>query len=149
MKIFSTVNISKLTFWLVLCIKNFIWTTLKVIFSIFRFFCTLIVQIFNQILSYHNKPYINGKLFIQLSDDAYISISEKWPFRLVLGSRVIFIQFSKDPKFRHAPEINKHHLTVLTMAVKNDNSAEKWLNEMCFWVHVEAGAVDIADTRAH
>ncbi len=36
-----------------------------------------------------------------------------------------FIQFSKDPKFRHAPEINKHHLTVLTMAVKNDNSAEK------------------------
>ncbi len=35
------------------------------------------------------------------------------------------------------------------MAVKNDNSAEKWLNEMCFWVHVEAGAVDIADTLAH
>ncbi len=34
-----TVNISKLHFWLVICIaKNFIWTTLKVIFSIFRFF---------------------------------------------------------------------------------------------------------------
>ncbi len=33
---FSTVNISKLNFWLVICIaKNFIWTTLKVIFSIF------------------------------------------------------------------------------------------------------------------
>ncbi len=31
------------------------------IFSIFRFFCTLRFQIF-KILSYHNKPYINGKL---------------------------------------------------------------------------------------
>ncbi len=44
---FSTVNISKLNFWLVICIaKNFIWTTLKVIFSIFRFFCTLRFQIY-------------------------------------------------------------------------------------------------------
>ncbi len=35
---FPTVNISKLNFLLVICIaKNFIWTTLKVIFSIFRF----------------------------------------------------------------------------------------------------------------
>ncbi len=65
MKIFSkfpTINISKLNFWLVICIaKNFIWTTLKVIFSIFRFFCTLRFQIF-KILSYHNKSYINGKI---------------------------------------------------------------------------------------
>ncbi len=44
---FPTVNISKLNFWLVICIaKNFIWTTLKMIFSIFRFFCTLRLQIF-------------------------------------------------------------------------------------------------------
>ncbi len=44
---FPTVNISKLHFWLVICIaKNFIWTTLKTIFSIFRFFCTLRFQIF-------------------------------------------------------------------------------------------------------
>ncbi len=36
---FSTMNKSKLNFWLVICIaKNYIWTTLKVIFSIFRFF---------------------------------------------------------------------------------------------------------------
>ncbi len=50
---FPTVNISKLIFLLVICIaKNLIWTTLKTIFSIFRFFCT-------QILSNHNKPYIN------------------------------------------------------------------------------------------
>ncbi len=47
MKIFCTVNISKLNFWLVICIaKNFIWTTLKMIFSIFRFFCTLRFQIY-------------------------------------------------------------------------------------------------------
>ncbi len=62
MKIFSkfpTVNISKLNFWLVICIaKNFIWTTLKVIFSVFRFFFIYLCQI----LSYSNKPYINGKL---------------------------------------------------------------------------------------
>ncbi len=34
-----TVNISKLNFWLLICIaKNLIWTTLKAIFSVFRFF---------------------------------------------------------------------------------------------------------------
>ncbi len=45
MKIFCTfpiANISTLNFWLLICIaKNFIWTTLKMILSIFRFFCTL------------------------------------------------------------------------------------------------------------
>ncbi len=59
---FPTVNILKLNFWLVICIaKNLIWTTLKAIFSVFWVFCTLRFQIF-QILSYHNKPHINGKL---------------------------------------------------------------------------------------
>ncbi len=44
---FLTVNISKLNFWLLICIaKNFIWTSLKMIFSIFRFFCTLRFQIY-------------------------------------------------------------------------------------------------------
>ncbi len=53
---FPTVNVSKVNFWLVICIaKNFIWTTLKMIFSIFRFFDS-------QILSNHNKPYITGKI---------------------------------------------------------------------------------------
>ncbi len=69
MKIFSkflTVNISKINFWLVICIAdNFICTLLKAIFSIFGFlFCTLRFQMFKylylrQILSYPNKPYIN------------------------------------------------------------------------------------------
>ncbi len=43
--IFPTINISKLNFWYVLCIaKNLIWTTWKMIFSIFRF--VLHLQIF-------------------------------------------------------------------------------------------------------
>ncbi len=65
MKIFSkfpTVNISKLNYWLVICsVKNLISTTLKMIFSIFRFFLHPQIPDF-QILSYHNKPYINGKI---------------------------------------------------------------------------------------
>ncbi len=44
---FPTVNKSKVIFWLVICIaKNLIWSTLKMIFSIFRFFCTLRFQIY-------------------------------------------------------------------------------------------------------
>ncbi len=47
----------KTKFWLVICIaKNLIWTTLKGNFHALRF------QILSQILSYHNKPYINGKI---------------------------------------------------------------------------------------
>ncbi len=59
MKIFSTVNISKLNFWLVICIaRNFIWTTLKMIFSIFRFCCTLRFQIFKQLYLFRKMdPY--------------------------------------------------------------------------------------------
>ncbi len=85
---FPTVNISKLNFWLVICIaKNFIWTTLKMIFSIFWFFCTLRFQIFKYcpIITNHTSMEI---LFIQLSDDAYISILKNWPLWLVLCSRV-------------------------------------------------------------
>ncbi len=65
MKIFPYINISKCNYWLVICVaKNLIWTTLKKIFSIFRFF--LKPPDF-QILS---KPYINGNIIIQLSNDA-------------------------------------------------------------------------------
>ncbi len=59
---FPTINISKLNYWLVICIaKNFIWTTLKAIFSIFFIFLHPQIPDF-PILSYHNKPYINGKI---------------------------------------------------------------------------------------
>ncbi len=63
----STINISKLNFWLLICIaKNFIWTTLKMIFSIFRYFCTLRFQIYKYCPN-HTSMEI---LFIQISDDA-------------------------------------------------------------------------------
>ncbi len=49
MKIFSKfpiINISKLNFWLLICIAEIlIWTSLKMIFSIFIFFCTLYINI--------------------------------------------------------------------------------------------------------
>ncbi len=68
-----SMKISKLNFWLVICIaKNFIWTTLKMIFSIFRFFCTLRFQIYKycQIITNHTSMEI---WFIQLSDLNWIS----------------------------------------------------------------------------
>ncbi len=85
-----TVNISKLNYWLVICIaKNFIWTTLKVIFSIFRFFCTLRFQIYKYcpIITHHTSM---KRLFIQLLDDVYISILKNWHLILVLCSRVTY-----------------------------------------------------------
>ncbi len=65
-KIFPTVNISKLIFLLLICnAKNFIWTTLKMIFLIFRFFCTLRFQIFKYcpIITNHTSM---ERLFIQI-----------------------------------------------------------------------------------
>ncbi len=94
MKIFSkfpTVNISKLNFWLVICIaKNFIWTTLKMIFSIFRFFCTLRFQIYKYcpIITNHTSM---ERLFIQLSDDQL----KKVPLWLVLCTRVTYSNYIK------------------------------------------------------
>ncbi len=73
MKIFCkcpTVYISKLNFLLLICIaKNFIWTTLKMIFSIFRFFCTL--RFSNSCISAKYFPILTNHtsldgLFIQL-----------------------------------------------------------------------------------
>ncbi len=83
MKIFNefpTVNISKLNFLLVICIdKDLIWTNLKVIFSVFRFFCTLRFQIFNSCISAKYCPILTNHasmdcLFIQLPDHVEISI---------------------------------------------------------------------------
>ncbi len=54
-----TINKSKLNYWLVICIaKNLIWTTLKMISQYLDFFAPSDFQI----LSYHNKPCINGKM---------------------------------------------------------------------------------------
>ncbi len=50
-----TVNISKLNYWLLICIaKNLIWTTLKMIFSIFRFLCS---RFLNNVQTIHQWKY--------------------------------------------------------------------------------------------
>ncbi len=94
MKIFCkcpTVNISKLTFWLVICIaKNFIWTTLKAIFSIFRFFCN---QIFKYCISAKYCPILTHHTSMESFQMMYKSqFQKKWPLWLVLWSRVTYKQ---------------------------------------------------------
>ncbi len=72
---FPTVNIWKTNFWLVICIvKNFIWRTLKMIFSIFRFFGTLRFQIYKYclIITHHKSMEI---LFIQMVHKSQL---KKW-----------------------------------------------------------------------
>ncbi len=65
-------------FLLVKCIaNNLIWTTLKVIFSIFRFFLHPQIPYF-QILSYHNRPYINGKIIYSAFRWSININFEKW-----------------------------------------------------------------------
>ncbi len=70
---FPTVNILKLNFLLVICIaKNFIWTTLKLIFSVFRFFSDS--RFSNSCISAKYCPILTNhtsmeSLFSQLSDD--------------------------------------------------------------------------------
>ncbi len=99
---FLTVNISKLHFLLVICIaKNFIWTTLKAIFSIFRFFFTPSDSRYvNSCISAKYCPILTNhtsmeSLFVQLLDGVYISILKNWHLRLVLSSKVTYhIQYA-------------------------------------------------------
>ncbi len=93
---FPTVNISKLNFWLVICIaKSFIWTNLKVIFSIFRFFCTLRFQIFKYcpIITNHTSmyKYINlsfKKLTLMTGFVVQGHICSSWWEPLIYGSEM-------------------------------------------------------------
>ncbi len=95
MKIFSTfptVNISKHNFWLLICIaKNFIWTTLKMIFSIFRFFCSLRFQIYKYcpIIINHTSMEI---LFIQMMYTSQSKEMDPYDWFCGPGSH-IYIQF--------------------------------------------------------
>ncbi len=80
---FPTVNISKLNFWLVICIaKNFIWTNLKVIFSIFGFFLHPQIPDFQIVVSQPN--------IVLLYKYCHICSAVRW---LVLWFRVTFIIF--------------------------------------------------------
>ncbi len=89
---FPTVNPLKLNFLLVICIaKNFIWTNLKVIFSIFRFFFVPSDSKFSSscISAKYcppNKPY-NGK-FLYLDDYRSQFWKNKWHLWLIFRSRV-------------------------------------------------------------
>ncbi len=90
MKIFSkfpTVNISKLNFLLLICIaKNFIWLnlTLKMIFSIFKFFCILRFQIFKYCPIITNHTSMERLFILYFSVDPYDWFcgpgSHMWPF---------------------------------------------------------------------
>ncbi len=63
---FPTVNISKLNFWLVICIaKNFIWTTLKAIFSIFDFFAPSDSRYLNSCISAKYCPILTNHTSIE------------------------------------------------------------------------------------
>ncbi len=87
---FPTLNILKLNLWLVICITyNLIWTTLKMIFSIFRFF--LHPQIPDlQILSDHHKPYININIIYSAFRWRINLNFQNVPLWLVLCSRVTY-----------------------------------------------------------
>ncbi len=81
---FPTINISKLNFWFVICFpKNFIWTTLKAIFSVFRiFFC---IQIFKIVVSQPNivisQPIIRWCINLN---------KKKWPFDMIFDINYIY-----------------------------------------------------------
>ncbi len=150
MKIFSkflTVNISKLNFWLLICIaKNFIWTTLKVIFSIFRFFAPSDSRFTNSCISAKICPIITNHtsmdiLFTQLSDDVLISISKNWPLWLVLCSWVTYVLRTEEIEISICTYSSRKRLTgvreagkyISTISCSNDKteqrmSSTKWIN---------------------
>ncbi len=79
MKIFSqyslTVNISKLNFWLVICIaKNLIWTTLKAIFSIFRFFAFSDSRFSNSCISAKYCQILTNHTSMETSQVTYVTM---------------------------------------------------------------------------
>ncbi len=84
---FPTINISKRYYWLVICIaKNFIWTTLKMIFSIFVFLPDFPIVISR---SNPNKKYINATLIYSAFRWCInLKFLKNWPFWLVLLFRV-------------------------------------------------------------
>ncbi len=92
---FPTVNISKLNFWLVICIaKNFIWTTLKAIFSIFAYFWTLRFSncyISAKYCAIPTNPIINGKLIYSAFRWCIHLSLKNVPLWLVLCCRVTYV----------------------------------------------------------
>ncbi len=96
---FPTVNLSKHIFWLVICIaKGFIWTTLKVIYSIFRFFFAPSDSRFSSTcISAKYCPIITNHSLVY-SEDVYISQSKRnGPLWQVLWSRLTLCRRRSGP----------------------------------------------------
>ncbi len=123
---FPTINISKLNFWLVICIaKNFIWTTLKAIFSIFWLYL-------NQILSYPNKPYINGKRFIYSAFRWCINLNfKKLTFMtgfVVQGHRAAVCHMTS---MTSKPPLHSRPLNKWVHDAPGSDVSEVWLSHRC------------------
>ncbi len=89
----------------VICIaKNFLWTTLKAIFSIFRFFCTFRFQIFkllyfSQIWNILTNNTSMESLFIHMMYKS--QFKKKIPLWLVLWSRVTYFSVKVKKKKKY------------------------------------------------
>ncbi len=101
---FPIVNISKLHFWLLICIaKDFIWTTLKAIFSVFLFLIfflhpqipdfQIVVSRPNIVTVYPNKPCINGKAYLFSFQMMYKLLKKKKKLWSVVFLRFFYILF--------------------------------------------------------
>ncbi len=101
---FPTVNIPKLNFWLVICVaKDFSWTSLKVIFSIFRFFLHPQMPDFQSVVSQPNIAFIPCMVqtIHQWKVDLYSfqmmnksKFRRNWPLWLVLWSRDTYLNYT-------------------------------------------------------
>ncbi len=122
---FPTINIYiKLNYWLLICIaKNFIWTTLKMIFSIFRCFCMLTFHIFKYcpIITNHTSMEI---LFIHLDSPAAA--------REQLWSASPRPPGASDGPFHHEaaaappPAVSEKQIS---------NKTQRWNHELSLWFH--------------
>ncbi len=134
MKIFSkfpTVNISKLNVWLLICIaKNFIWTTLKVIFSIFRFFCTLRFQIFKYCPIITNHTSMESYLFsFQMMYKSQFRKIDTYDWFCAPGSHINFIvRLLSLKSFLH----NSMFVAYSLQTDKTQFTVDIWCTKECF-----------------
>ncbi len=115
MKILPTINISKLNYWLLICIaKNFIWTTLKMIFSIFRFFCTLRFQIYKYCPNHTSMEILlfrcrakNWLLWLVLCSRLTYLIVILLPYIAILNCvSLCFLCYLKEDIYRYDSQVN-------------------------------------------
>ncbi len=135
---FPTVNISKLNFWFVICIaKNFIWTTLKVIFSIFRFFFAPSDSRFsNSCISAKYCPIITNlmeRLFIQIMYKSQFKI-DPYDWFCAPGS-CIWITW----QFCHFQHISNHVLCNIVWWKLHNFFLELYHGILMLWIQFDVG----------